>query len=180
MVGDGPHLHIIADDDPVKAQFTPQQTADRRARQGRREVGVDRAIEDVGGHYRIASARSNQLGVGLEFDAGPGMGHIDEVHVRVVGCRTVPWKVLERAGHTTGAVALDKSPRVAHDLGRIGREAAPDAADDRAVVVEVEIDDRRQIEVKAQVQQSPRSLPSGAARFLGIARAQRLRRRQLG
>ena len=124
----------------------------------------------MNGHYSVASPRSNQLGVGLEFDAGPSLIHIDEIHMRIAGRRTVPEKVLESTGHAVGAMALDKSSGMAHDLGRFGGETTPDATDDQAVGVEVEIDDRCYIEIEAYIQQFCRGLRSNTARLLGFAR----------
>src|SRR5882724_4381153 len=46
--GDGGHLEVIAQDETVEAETSPQQTADDLGRQRRRELRVERAIAHVG------------------------------------------------------------------------------------------------------------------------------------
>ena len=47
---DGSHVQIVADENPGKTQVVTQEPGEDRRREGSRELGIQRRVEDVGGH----------------------------------------------------------------------------------------------------------------------------------
>ena len=76
----------------------------------------------------------------------------------------MPQEVLERTGQTVLAMPLDKGLRMGGDHSRIGAIRALTATDDRILRVEIEIDHRRQIQIKTLTQYIPSSLGGQFAR----------------
>lgn len=76
-------------------------------------------------------------------------------------------EVLQRADDAPALLRPDHGSSMAHDLVRIGREAAFETTDDRVVGAAVEINDGGEVEVQAVVRQR---LGDGVGRALGLRR----------
>ncbi len=155
---DGLHLHVVGDDDAVEADVVAEQV-ECRFRQARRQPGRrlgERLEIEVARHHHVDQTGRHQRAIGLEFGRRPGLGDVDEALVAVLAARAVPGEMLQRGQHAAGAVA-------AHECAGIGRyrfgvagEAPAQRADDRVVGVDVDVDDRAEIDVEVPAPQIPR------------------------
>ena len=115
-----------------------------------RAVAEARMIE-MADHHRVEQPVLGERPVGLELDLPPGLGDIGERLVAVDMARAVAREVLGHGDDIGVAMRGDEGARQRGDGIGIGAEASVALADHRIAGIEVEIDDRAEIEIEAGI-----------------------------
>ncbi len=102
-------------------------------------------------HYPVTVTGSKQPAIGLQFDRLPAICCIDKAEMGIAAGTPVTGKMLEAAAYTVTVMSFDKGSGVGDNFCWIGAKTALIAADDRIVLVKVEIDHWSKIEVNAAV-----------------------------
>ncbi len=103
----------------------------------------------MGCHDGIGLAAGEDLTVRLQFNFIPGVADVGDPQVRILARAAVSGKMFQGAAHAMPAVAFDDGQCVADHAVRFGPETAFVSGDDRVFRVEVQVDQRREIEVDA-------------------------------
>ena len=100
----------------------------------------------MGGHDEVGLALVDEHFERLEFNRGPGVGHVNEAVVRVVDGIAVAREVLEGTQHALTVVLVDEPACMADDDLRVDGIAAVVVAHGGAVVVQ-HIDHGSQVDI---------------------------------
>src|SRR6478609_10182554 len=114
---------------------------------------VEVSIDDVRRHDRVYRARVDQAAVWLELAPRPRLRDIGHAEVRIDRGTAQAREVLEARRHSRLPVGVDLDRgETGHD-GWIGGERATQSPDRRILRVDIEVDDRREVEVDADVRE---------------------------
>ena len=117
------------------------------------EILVDVAIEYVSSHHSIELALADEILKWEKLVRLPRGSHVGEAIVRVGVAAAMTWEVLHGASHIERVMRVDKPFGIVSHHGSVGREAAMQFADYRAIGVDVDVDVGRKIHVDARLRQ---------------------------
>ena len=147
---DGRHFKIVGDDDAVVIQLPPEFVGDPEVRQTGWQLVLGSAprVVEVPHHHEIGLGVVDHPLEGRELRFLPGVGDVHETLVRVPGRRPMPGKVLQRGEDFGLVVRIDEGERVGADSDCVIPVGAAVLGNDRIVRVDVQINDRTEIDVE--------------------------------
>ena len=149
MVDNALHIHIVGHHYPVKAQFIAEHALDNVLRQRSRQILVELTVEDMRRHYHVHLVGLHHLAERFKFLSFPGVGHVGQTVVGIGSGTAVSGEMLHGTKHSMCMVRINKpSGIVGHHLS-IQRETAVEFADNRAILVDIHIEQRSEINIQS-------------------------------
>jgi hypothetical protein len=107
-------------------------------------------------HDHVDKTAADQAFIGNQLARAPRVRDIDDARMGIVAGGAVAWKVFGYGQDSRLLVSVDEFAGIFDDLVRVGAEASPKAADCRVGRIEVEIDDRPEVDVESEIGELPR------------------------
>lgn len=151
VVGNGLHLHIIADDHALPAQAPAQQAGDHHCGQRGRMLRVKPGVKQMSHHDHARPAPAEGLRIGQQIAAAvPTTADVGEAQMRIAPRAALAGKVLEYGNDSGASQPLPEGQGVFGDQPGIRAETAPQSADGRIVRIAVHVRHGREIHGNAQ------------------------------
>ncbi len=186
-VGNRVHVHAVGDHHALVVPLLAQDAGEDGVRHRGRVFGVERRVDDVGGHhgrrrrcFSLFALRRHPERRELEaFQLGHRLVDGGQGPVRVDMGVAMPGEVLDAAGHALGFAARHPGQGDARGGNRVGAEGT--LGDDRIVRVVVQVQHRREVPVEAEPAHRARHRRADLERqfrIVGGAEGHRRRRRR--